>query len=386
MNDQHLDSERKMARERKPGFLSGAAGLLRLVGSCGPNWLRHQLLPYRAAYELGRHAPMYCGLYVTFRCNLSCPWCVNPSLPAGLSLDDYEADVASVIRLLDHPLFRSVAHINLTGGEPLMNRHLPGIIRLIRQRGFLVGMVTNGLLLEEQLTELLDAGVADVRVSIYPNTVDRLAEILPRLCGKLPIATSYIILKSELDEQPDAIEKVVRISMESGAVGSRLNFYMPTTEHGSKDIVYEDDPALADLKVRLASRFPDYAVYWRPAVQRTIRGGKDKTCRQLWENFHVDARGNLGLCCRYCFPDKERAGNLFEQAVPELLNSKQLQRMRAALLDPGSAIPAECSQCLYLSSSKAAHKFVTSPLPSLIRRSSALHRRRADRRGARPSE
>ena len=79
------------------------------------------------------HGPLYCGLYVTFRCNLSCPWCVNPPLPEGLGLDDFEADEASVSRLLDHPLFRTVAHINLTGGEPLFNRNIEGIIRLIRR-------------------------------------------------------------------------------------------------------------------------------------------------------------------------------------------------------------------------------------------------------------
>jgi organic radical activating enzyme len=281
-----------------------ATRMVRLGLRCAPNWLRHQVLGYRPEYNLRRHGPLYCGIYVTFRCNLACSWCVNPPLPEGTCLDDYEADVESVARILDHPLMRTVAHINLTGGEPLTNKNIGGIIRLIRRRGFLVGMVTNGLLLENRVDELLDAGIADVRVSMYHNTVDRLATVLPKLRGKLSVATSYIILKTELHQRPEAIEKAVQMSMESGAVGTRLNFYMPAGQHGEEELVYEDDPALADLRARLKSRFPDYRIYWRSALQRTIASGKDKTCRQPWENFHVDARGNLGLCCRYCFPNR----------------------------------------------------------------------------------
>jgi MoaA/NifB/PqqE/SkfB family radical SAM enzyme len=341
--------------------------LLRLGLRCGPNWLRHQILPYQPEYNLRRHGPLYCGLYVTFRCNLACSWCVNPPLPPGLGLDDYEADVPSVARILDHPLFRTVAHINLTGGEPLLNQNLPDIVRLIRKRGLLVGMVTNGLLLENRLQDLLRVGIADIRISMYANTVDRLASILPRLRRKIHVATSYIILKSELHQAPESIEKAVRVAAESGSVGMRLNFYMPAGQHGTEEIVYEDDPALADLKVRLASRFPGFRIYWRSAVQRTVAGAKDKTCRQPWENFHVDARGNLGLCCRYCFPSPGN-GNLFTQPVPDLLNSKALQDLRAALLDPTPAEPKGCENCLYLSGGKAARKVVASPLPTLIRK------------------
>ncbi len=354
-------------RSGSDGMVTLGLRLLKLAARCGPNWVRHHVLPYRAEYDLRRHGPLYCGLYVTFRCNLACPWCVNPPLPAGLGLDDFEATPEAVARLLDHPLFRTVAHINLTGGEPLLNKNLMEIIRLIRRRGFLPGMVTNGTLLETRVADLRAAGIADVRVSMYGNTLDRLADILPKLRGKLPIATSYIVLGTEMRERPEAIEKAVRIAAESGSVGMRLNFYMPAGQCGDAELVYEDEPALADLKARIADRFPDFPIYWRPTVRRAISGSRDKTCRQPWENFHVDARGNLGLCCRYCFPSP-RNGNLFETPLPELLNQPGLAKMRAGILDPGPLVPPECANCLYLSGGKAAPKVMQSPLPTLIRK------------------
>ena len=370
MQNEQAATERENQKEKgtgTPGRGTYGAHLLRLAWRCGGNWVRHHVRPYRAEYDMRRHGPLYCGLYVTFRCNLSCPWCVNPPLPEGLGLDDFEADEASVSRLLDHPLFRTVAHINLTGGEPLLNRNIGGIIRLIRRRGYLVGMVTNGTLLEQRLPELQASGIADIRVSMYKNTLDRLAGVLPRLKGKLPVATSYIILRSELHGDPETIVRAVKMSADAGVVGTRLNFYMPAGQCGEEELVYEDDPALADLRARLDRDVPGYRVYWRTPLQRRIRGAQDKTCRQPWENFHVDARGNLGLCCRYCFPNRDTGGNLFEQAPSELLNSEALRRMRAAILDPGPVVPKECVNCLYLSSDRAARKVMDSPLPTLIR-------------------
>ncbi|NCA83561.1 MAG: hypothetical protein EOM72_12605 [Opitutae bacterium] len=163
------------------------------------------------------------------------------------------------------------------------------------------------------------------------------------------------------------------MASESGAVGTRLNFYMPSGQHGEEELTFEGDPELADLKARLADRFPGYRIYWRPAVQREIGGAADKTCRQPWENFHVDARGNLGLCCRYCFP-APRHGNLFAQAVPELFNSDALRSWRAGLLDPGPVVPKECENCLYLNGGGAARKVMASPLPTLIRKKLAARK------------
>ena len=377
MDSQQCDRQNT---ENRPALSSGTRDprmfghLVRLALRCGPNWLRHHILRYRPEYNLRRHAPLYCGLYVTFRCNLSCPWCVNPPLPEGLTLDDYEADVESVSRLLDHPFFKSVAHINLTGGEPLINQNIGEIIHLIRRRGFLVGMVTNGMLLPGKVDELLEAGISDIRVSMYGNTVDRLAEVLPQLRGVLPVATSYIILKSELHQNPEAILKAVRISRDSGAVGTRLNFYMPAGQCGDGELIYDDDPELAELKQRVAKEFPDYPVYWRSPVQRAITSSREKTCRQPWENFHVDARGNIGLCCRYCFPQPKN-GNLFEQPLEELMNSRRLQALRAGILAKGPVIPAECTNCLYLGGGKAARKVLDSPLPTLIRKKLTARRR-----------
>jgi len=274
-----------------------------------------------------------------------------------------------VERLLGHPLFKNVAYINLTGGEPLLNNSLFDIVRLLRKRGYMTGIVTNGLRLEDRIEEVKDAAVDDIRISIYKNTVNEIATILPRLRDKIMIATSYIILRTELHENPVAIEDIVRLSHDSGCIATRMNFYIPMGECGPEEIVYEDDPVLHDLKRRLASMFPKYKIFWRPAATRRIRSATDKTCRQLWETFHVDALGDLGLCCKLCGTFDSQGGNLMSTKMDDLFNSKCLRGMRADLISPGPEIPKDCVDCLYLGSSTAISKAVASPIPRMIRNS-----------------
>lgn len=332
----------------------------------GPNWLRHLFLPYREEYNIRRHAPLYCGMYVTFRCNLTCPWCLVPRFPENRAMDDYEATPAAVERLLKHPLFAGVAHVNLTGGEPLLNNSLFDIVRLLRRRGYMTGIVTNGLLLEDRLQEVKDAAIDNIRISIYQNTVDKIATLLPRLRDDIMIATSYIILRTELHNNPEAIEDVVRISHDSECIATRINFYIPTGDCDGTEVVWEDDSALHDLKKRLADRFPKYKIFWRPATKRTVTGAAEKTCRQLWETFHVDALGNLGLCCKLCGTFDAKGGNLFSTEMDDLFNSEYLRGMRAKLISPGPDIPEDCADCLYLSSSRALSKALASPMPQMI--------------------
>ena len=61
-----------------------------------------------------------------------------------------------------------VDRIRLTGGEPLLRRDLPTLIRMIRQHASIqdIALTTNGILLEEQGQALFDAGLHRITVSL----------------------------------------------------------------------------------------------------------------------------------------------------------------------------------------------------------------------------
>jgi MoaA/NifB/PqqE/SkfB family radical SAM enzyme len=95
------------------------------------------------------------------RCNLSCAYCNeydNHSKPVPL-----ETMFQRINRLAD--LGTSI--ITISGGEPLLHPELDQILRQVRRRGMIAGMITNGYLLTaERIQRLNHAGLEHLQISI----------------------------------------------------------------------------------------------------------------------------------------------------------------------------------------------------------------------------
>lgn len=109
---------------------------------------------------------------VTDRCNLRCVYCMPAEgldwLPKPEMLTDDE-----MVRLVGIAVQLGVTDVRLTGGEPLLRRGLPGIVRRFAQlepRPRLA-MTTNGIGLDRLAAPLAEAGLDRVNVSL--DTVDR---------------------------------------------------------------------------------------------------------------------------------------------------------------------------------------------------------------------
>jgi cyclic pyranopterin phosphate synthase len=104
---------------------------------------------------------------VTDRCNLRCAYCMPEEeyvwLPREEILHFEELD-----RLVDVFIDLGVDKVRLTGGEPLLRRGLPRLIRLLAAKPALrdLAITTNGVLLAEQAPALKAAGLHRVTVSL----------------------------------------------------------------------------------------------------------------------------------------------------------------------------------------------------------------------------
>lgn len=114
----------------------------------------------------------YLRISVTDRCNLRCVYCMPRE---GVQWMPHEEMLSyeEIIRLCRLFAQLGVRKVRLTGGEPLARQDLPALVRGIREAGPFEGiaLTTNGLLLEEQLPALLEAGLTAVNLSL--DTLDR---------------------------------------------------------------------------------------------------------------------------------------------------------------------------------------------------------------------
>jgi cyclic pyranopterin phosphate synthase len=111
---------------------------------------------------------------VTDRCNLRCQYCMPERDYVWLPRKDI-LDFEEVSVLVDVFTELGVDRVRLTGGEPLVRRDLPELVRLIACKPAIrdLAMTTNGVLLAENARELKDAGLSRVTVSLDTLNAER---------------------------------------------------------------------------------------------------------------------------------------------------------------------------------------------------------------------
>ncbi|MEP7335275.1 MAG: GTP 3',8-cyclase MoaA, partial [Actinomycetota bacterium] len=118
---------------------------------------------------------------VTDKCNFRCTYCMPPEglewLPRAevLSFEEIARLVAELARL-------GVDEVRLTGGEPLVRRELPVLVRMLADTPGVrdLSLTTNGVLLDRLAQALVDAGLRRINVSLDSLDHVRFAELTRR--------------------------------------------------------------------------------------------------------------------------------------------------------------------------------------------------------------
>jgi len=112
----------------------------------------------------------YLRIALTSYCNANCIICHNEGQDkvknSGLSLQEYE-EVAKLLASHFSP-----PRVVFTGGEPLLYPNLCEVIKIFKSHGYIVGLVTNGTLLDENEQKILfESGLDTINISL--NSLDR---------------------------------------------------------------------------------------------------------------------------------------------------------------------------------------------------------------------
>ncbi|MCH2465574.1 MAG: GTP 3',8-cyclase MoaA [Gemmatimonadetes bacterium] len=176
--------------------------------------------------QFGRRVE-YLRVSVTDKCNLRCIYCMPLEGLTWLKRDellDYE-EIETVIRTMAGMGLRRV---RITGGEPLIRRDLPDLIRKISAIREIedLSLSTNAVLLADQAQELKDAGIQRLNISLDSLQQERVDEIarrpgsFPKIfegleaaerVGFTPIKVNVVLIR---DRNDDEIEDFARITKE----------------------------------------------------------------------------------------------------------------------------------------------------------------------------
>ncbi len=117
---------------------------------------------------------------VTDRCNLRCTYC----MPEEVEFLDRQEILSfeEITRFVEVVAPLGIDKIRLTGGEPLMRRDLPRLVKMLLNVPGIkdVGLTTNGILLADQAQAFFDAGMTRINVSLDALSPERFRQIARR--------------------------------------------------------------------------------------------------------------------------------------------------------------------------------------------------------------
>jgi len=118
---------------------------------------------------------------VTDRCNIRCRYCMPEEHYVWLPREEL-LNFEELTSLIDAFTFNGVEDIHLTGGEPLLRPNLATFVSMLSTNPRIrdIALTTNAVLLTKHATELRDAGLHRVTVSLDTLQPDRFAALTRR--------------------------------------------------------------------------------------------------------------------------------------------------------------------------------------------------------------
>lgn len=253
---------------------------------------------------------MYSRVYVeiTTICNRNCTFCPGTTREQKrMSMEEFKA-ILEKLKGVTKYLYLHVM------GEPLTHPLLPEFIRYATEQGFLVSITTNGTLLHKRGTELLEAGVYKVNISVHSFEEGSNEEYRQYISDCIRFA----------DEASKAgVLTVLRLWNKGYDAGRNIDTFALLREYFKEEEWQEGGKGFR-IRPRLHLEYGE-RFEW-PDMEKEDRG-REVYCYGLKDHFAILCDGRVIPCCL----DREGVitlGNIFEQSVEEILSSERAVCMK----------------------------------------------------------
>jgi radical SAM protein with 4Fe4S-binding SPASM domain len=197
---------------------------------------RIRIAPTSAAPTAEKYVPLVVSWNVTLKCNLKCSHCYinakDTKLPDELSTDAAKMLIHQITEV-SRPL------LILSGGEPLLREDIYEIIRYGADRGLRMGMGSNGMLIDDEVTRRLeDAGMETVAISLDSSIPERHDEFRGvKGCWEHAVNAIKDLKKSRIQVQVnstvtpqnyDEVDDIMSLAEDLGVENFHLFFLVPT--------------------------------------------------------------------------------------------------------------------------------------------------------------
>ncbi len=303
-------------------------------------------------------SPMHATIEVTNKCNLRCKHCyleAGPEKNKMMSLEQFKVVLSELEKNM-------VVNVEFTGGELFVNPDIYDILKLAFQKFTIIGILTNGIILRDDVLDLLvenkDRTFVNISIdSINSETHDQFRgvqgafnktyENVKKMTDK---GINVRIASSIFNENMWEIDKLAQLAVDLGARMFSFNF---VEEFGRGNNIFKD--AYQDLKVK------EYVDYLNNEVIEKYKGiipiqkGEGllgtRNCGAGVNSIVIDPTGKIRPCV--LGPSWCDMGNLFEEPFSTIMK-RDIYKQLASILPPYETNGCD-KDCRYLSYCKGCY-------------------------------
>ncbi|HRG94755.1 MAG TPA: radical SAM protein [Polyangiaceae bacterium] len=293
--------------------------------------------------RLGRGHPLYLVHALTARCNARCGFCAwNPDFYNPRDQLPTEA----IKRLYTDARQAGFVGLSVWGGEPLLHRDFNEIVVHAHDLGLATNMVTNGFLLERNLTPVI-RHVDQLAISVdHPSAVHDELRGIKDLFERIVSATKalralaphksivWVCTLQKANVDPATLRELARWTRELGVVGvyNALREEASTSDESAATAIERYAPSQSELAVAFETlrdlKKEGYPILNSFTHLDMMRKGPP-VYRCHWPKFMlpVEANGDVVDCMHW---GTRPLGNVRETPFAELLKSPRLRALAGA--------------------------------------------------------
>ncbi|MBX9671184.1 MAG: radical SAM protein [Candidatus Obscuribacterales bacterium] len=248
--------------------------------------------------------PLLANYYLTYKCNSRCTYCDIPVKPENIPIKETSAEV--IIENLAALKRLGVKVVDFTGGEPLIYKKLPEVLKAAKDMGFFTSVANTGTLYPNKAKELAGL-IDDLKFSL--STIDPESYKKERGINGFTRVIESIKIAKELGEQPSIIatatpesiwhmENVIGLAQELGVVV----LLGPVFDYFGQDTLGEDGVK----ELHRLSKFDNVTVNWA-FTQFFLDGGnqiKAPRCRAISSTIVISPDDHLLLPCYHMHDER----------------------------------------------------------------------------------
>ena len=305
---------------------------------------------------------------ITKNCNLRCWFCgqwgkkgfFSDACGEAMEYDDWKEIVAQLVRYREET--GASPDVMLWGGEPLLCPYFADLVTLLRQNRFELGIVTNGVLIDQHI-DLLKREFRRIYVSVdgdekLHDTIrgqgvfQKVKENLARLRGTKATVSIMTVLSPDciamLERLPEVLcgldcdevilQEMITLSKQEACDYKQWMqncFGISATEIDSwiGDAPQNVQDKEAALQTVLSKKYP------KP-VRYLPHGVEQKHCNSPFSHMHIAWNGNVLYCTDfYDFS----AGNVKESPLMEIFENERSRKYREEIKTGNCATCRHCS-------------------------------------------